>query len=85
MTLLFFNHRFKFQDSVCNGCHDLTMLTVNITNIAFITIKNVDYRFIIHKIDKSEAVNLLTNSVLEDRGYIYKNIVLNFNFFVEYT
>ena len=82
MPLLFFNHRFKFQDSVCIGCHDLTTLTVNITNIAFITIKNVDYRFIIHKIDKSEAVNLLTNSVLEDRGYIYKNIVLNFNFFV---
>ena len=22
-----FNHRFKFQDSVCNGCHDLTMFS----------------------------------------------------------
>ena len=22
----FFNHEFKFQDSVCNGCHDLTIL-----------------------------------------------------------
>ena len=21
----FFNHGFKFQDSVCDGCHDLTM------------------------------------------------------------
>ena len=26
----FFNHGFKFQDSVCNGCHDLTMLSVNL-------------------------------------------------------
>ena len=38
----FFNHgRFKFQDSLCNGCHDLTMLTINISNIAIITVKNV--------------------------------------------
>ena len=38
----FFNHgRFKFQDSLCNGCHDLTMLTIDISNIAIITVKNV--------------------------------------------
>ena len=27
----FFNHGFKFQDSAYNGCHDLTMLSVNIS------------------------------------------------------
>ena len=37
----FFNHGFKFQDSVCNGCHDLTMFSVNISDIAIITVKNV--------------------------------------------
>ena len=36
----FFNHGFKFQDSICTGCHDLTMLSVNISNIAIITVKN---------------------------------------------
>ena len=46
----FFNHGFKFQDSICNGCHDLTMLSVNIRDLAIITIKNVDYRCIIHNI-----------------------------------
>ena len=30
----FFNHRFKFQDYVCDGCHDLTMLRLNISDIA---------------------------------------------------
>ena len=59
----------KFQDSVCNGCHNLTMLSVNISNIAIITAKNVDYCCIIHNISKSEATNLLKNSVLDDRGY----------------
>ena len=66
----FLNHGFKFQDSLCNGCHGLTMLDVDISDIAIITIKNVDYRCIIHNISKSEAINLLENYVLENRGYI---------------
>ena len=68
----FFNHGFKFQDSICNDCHDLTMLSVNISDIAIITIKTVDYRCIIHHISKSEATNLLESYVLEDRGCIQK-------------
>ena len=40
---LFFNHGFKFQDYVCNGCHDLSLLRLNISDIAIITYKNVDY------------------------------------------
>ena len=67
---LLFNHGFVFQDSVCNGCHDLTMLGVNMSDLAIITIKIVDYRCTINNISKSEAINLLKNSVLENRGYI---------------
>ena len=66
----FFNHGFKIQNYVCNGSHDLTMLSVNISDIVIITVKNVDYRCIIHNISKSEAISLLKYSVLEDRGYI---------------
>ena len=29
----FFNHWYEFQDSVSNGCHDLTMLCLNISGI----------------------------------------------------
>ena len=46
------------------------MLSVNVSDIAIITIKKVDYRCIVHNISKSEAGNLLENSVLEDRGSI---------------
>ena len=70
----FFNHGFKLQDSVCNGCHHLTILCLNISDIAIITIKNVDYHCIIHNISKSEAIKLLEKSVLEDRWYIQKCI-----------
>ena len=62
----FFNHGLKFQDSVCNGCHDLTIVCLNISNITIITVKNIDCRCIIHSIRKSEAINLLETSMLED-------------------
>ena len=53
----FFNHGFKFQNSVCNGCHDLTMLRLNISDTTIITVKIVDYHCIIHNITTSEAIN----------------------------
>ena len=54
----FFNNEFKFQDSVCNGCHNTTNLSVNRSNIAIITVKNVHYCCIIYNINKSEANSL---------------------------
>ena len=54
------------------------MLCLNISNIAIITVTNVDYHFIKYNISKSEAINLLQNSVLEDRWYIYKKYCLKF-------
>ena len=53
----FFNPRFKFPDCLCNGCHDLTMLCLNVSNIAIITVKNDNYCCIIYNISKSEAIN----------------------------
>ena len=49
----------------------IMMLGVNISDIAIINIKGVDYRCIIYGISKSEAINLLANYVLEERG-MYK-------------
>ena len=46
VTIGFFNHGFKFQGYVCNDCHDLTMLCLNISDIAIITVKHDDYRCI---------------------------------------
>ena len=46
------------------------MLSVNISDIAIVTVKDVDHRCIIHNISKSEAINLLENYLLEDPRYI---------------
>ena len=58
----------------------ITMLSVDISDIAIITLKNVDYRCIIYNISKSEAINLLKIFFLKIMG-IYKNIVLNVSLF----
>ena len=52
----FFDHGVKFQDYLCNGCHDWSMLYLNISNIAIITVRNIDYQ-IMYNISKSEATN----------------------------
>ena len=66
-----FSHRFKLQDYVCNGFHDLSMLCLIISYIAIIIVKNIDYRCIVmYNISESEAINLLKISALDDRGYI---------------
>ena len=46
----FFNYGFKFQDSAYNGCHNLTIVCLNISNITVITVKNVDYHWTINSI-----------------------------------
>ena len=66
----FFNHGFKFEDSVCNSCQNLTMLSANKSDVAIISIKNIYYCCIIYNISKSEVINLFKNSVLENRGCI---------------
>ena len=66
----FLNHGFKFQAHVFNGCYDLTMFYLNISDITIITVKNIDYHCIMYNLNKSEAIHLLQNSVFKDRGYL---------------
>ena len=39
----FINKLSKFQPYVCTKCHDLLMMSMNLSNIAFLNIKNADY------------------------------------------
>ena len=71
----YFNDGFKFQNSVRNVYLGLMMLCFNLSNIAIITVKGADDRFVIHDIGKSEAIHLLEISVLEDCTYIKEIII----------
>ena len=56
-----------FQPYVCNRCHDLLMMSMNLSNIAILKIKNVDYRCIATGISKREAIKLLQNIDLTEK------------------
>ena len=45
--------------AVCNGCHNVLMMPMNLGDIAYLNINSADYRCIINGISKSQAVNLL--------------------------
>ena len=59
---------FKFQSYVCNGCHDVLMMSINLNDIAILNISNADYCCIISGISKTGAVNLLKNADLTEKG-----------------
>ena len=61
----YFNHGFKFQKSAFNGCNGLLILLLSLK-----VIKSFDYRRVIYDISKSYPIDLLLNSVLDDRGYL---------------
>ena len=60
----FLNYSFKFQPNVSNRCHNLSMMSINLSNIATLSIKSSDYCCIISLISKNKAVNLIQNADL---------------------
>ena len=57
----FLDKEFNFQFYICNGCHDVLMLSINLSDIPILNIHGVSYRLIISGISKSEAINLIQN------------------------
>ena len=52
----FLNYSFEFQPNVCNRCHNLLMMSTNLSNIAISNIKGPDYCCFISLISKNEAI-----------------------------
>ena len=55
---------FKFQPNVCNKCHDLLVISMNLSDMAISNIENSDYHCAVSGISKNEAVNLMLNTNL---------------------
>ena len=62
-----FSYSFRFQPNVCNRCHDLLMMSVNLSDTAIFNIKHSNYCCIISLIGKNEAINLLQNVDLTEK------------------
>ena len=61
---------FKFEEYVCNKCHDLLTMDYSIKNIALLNTKGATFRCILMGISKNEGLKRLNNSVTYDRGVL---------------
>ena len=64
----FLNYSFKFQTNVCNRCHDLLMMSLNLSDIAIINIKGSNYHCIVSLISKVVAIILMQNADLTEKS-----------------
>ena len=61
---------FKFEEYVCNKCHDLLTMAYSLKNIAILNAKGATFRCILMGISKNEGLKRLNNSVAYDRGVL---------------
>ena len=64
----FLDKVFKFQLRFCSRCHDVLMMSMFLSNITVLGIKNVDYCCIINGISKYEAINVLQKADLSEKN-----------------
>ena len=61
---------FKFQEHVCNKCHDLLTIAHSLKDIAILNAKGNTYRCILMGISKNKGLKKLNSSVTYDRGVL---------------
>ena len=61
---------FKFEEHVCNKCHDLLTIAYSLKDIAILNAKGATFRCILMGISKNEGLKKLNNSVTYDRGVL---------------
>ena len=59
---------FKFEEHVCNRCHDLLTVTYSLKNIAILSAKRATFRCLLMGISRNEVLRKLNISVTYDRG-----------------
>ena len=61
---------FKFEEHVCNKCHDLLTIAYSLKDKAILNTKGATFRCILIGIVKSEGLKRLNNSVTYHRGVL---------------
>ena len=61
---------FKFEEHVCNKCHNLWTIAYSLKNIAMLNSKGTTFRCILMGISKNECLKRLNNLVTYDRGVL---------------
>ena len=61
---------FKFEEHVCNKCHDLLTIAYSLKDMAILNAKGATFRCILMGISKNEGLKRLNNSVTYDKGVL---------------
>ena len=77
--LVFKDIGFKFEEHVCNKCHNLLTMAYSLKNIAILNAKGATFRCILMGISKNEGLKRLNNSVTHDRGSIVIIMIIQFH------
>ena len=59
---------YEYEQYICNGCHDLSMMLYDLDDFMILNIKGVDYRCFVFNMSKHTAIKLLNNFQLDDKG-----------------
>ena len=61
---------FKFEEHVCNRCHDLLTTAHSLKNIVILSAWGYTFRCLLRGISKNKALKRLNKSVTYDRGVL---------------
>ena len=61
---------YKYEPYVCNQCHDLSTMVYDLNDFMILNIKDIDYRCCVFNMSKNDAITLLNNSVLDNKGVL---------------
>ena len=61
---------YKYEPHICNVCHDLSMMVYDLNDFMILNIKGIDYRCYVFNMSKNDAITLLNNSVLDNKGVL---------------
>ena len=61
---------FKFEEHVCNRCHDLLKTAHSLKNIAILSTRGNTFTCLLKDISKNEGLKRLNNSVTYGRGVL---------------
>ena len=67
---LFKDVGFKFEEHVCNRCHDLLTMAHSLKNIVILSAKGNTFRCLLMRIGTNKALKRLNHSVTYDRGVL---------------
>ena len=66
----FLDKNVDYEPYLCNGYHDLMQKAINFNDVAVVSIKGSDYKIHFWYMSKNNAINLLNNSVLDNKGVL---------------